>query len=538
MGESKGTEGVDVIPLNQPLTWTCPEGHMFRFRRRPLLSSCMFIFCFLIMERAAVYCLRTFLFRRIEKAVATSMQDATTGYVWISLYNGLYDLSPILLAVLSDTYLGNFKAIVVFGFTFVFGLVLVFLLNSSSLLASTAAPLWLNGIGLFIVTICAGGLLPLLTSFGARQFHPQSQTASGSRFFSLVYPMASLGAIIGTIIAVFVYTGTRKFAMVLLSAAILGGLGWLGFIFGTKLYIERCMHSQTARRFFSLVFDCVRKLSVSKNCASNGGKYPNAFVGDFALVFRLVPVFVCLIPLYLGQLQFFTMLRAVASQLATPNFAFSRRMPAEMLQLTEPLTAIAVSFILNEFLYPLLRRRNLMPSHLTRLTAAAFLIVIGFVGCLLVTMAQRSRALTQTELGAEGIPSLSIFVLIGPLVLFAVGQLLITSSGLELSWSYAPDGFKSISVALFSGIYAMGSILSVGLFGALPRVSEAQTSIGYATFARNRLYFVVCICLAGVSFISLICLRRFHAVTRERKIARDVEKRALEIAKARLYSKV
>ena len=521
MGESEEKNGVDGHPLSQPLTWICPEGHVVRFRRRPLLSSCMFIFCFLIMEWAAAYCLRTFLFRHLEKSMALKYSESTPVYLWVSVLSGIYDLSPILLASIGDTYLGNFKAIVVFGFMLSFGLILLVVMNHHWIMNELPA-FWMNGVGLCIVAISGGGMLPLLTAFGASQFHPRAQLASGSRFFSSVYPVASGGAIIGVIISIFVYAGTGVFSNVLLASAILGVFGWIAFLFGARLYTQRCMHTHTARRFFSLLWDCVRNRSLQKNAQSKGGSYPDSLVRDTGLVARLIPVFLCLIPLYLGQLQIFTTVRTMGIRMSRPSFV-GRVMPPELFLTIEPLTVIVVSAILNEFMYPALRKRNLMPSHITRLTAAAGSIMIGFIACLVIASIERTQGEPQ-----------SIFALVAPLVMFAIGQLLITSSGLELSYSYAPDSLKSVSAALFAGIYATGSLLSVGIFGSLRSLLDVVTPVdGEALYPRFDIYFSICAGLCLVSLVSLILLRSFHARTRQMKIERDVDQRALEIALAR-----
>jgi hypothetical protein len=537
MVDSGEMKGVDDSPVEQPLTWRCPEGHVFRFRRRPLLSSCIFIFCFLIMERAAMFAFRSFLYRFVGKSLAGGVEDATFTYMWIAIFFGVYDVSPILLALVSDTYLGCFKAIVVFGFTFVFGLTLAVLSNSIS--GNALPPIWLNAISLLIIAISSGGLTQLLVAFGGGQFHPRGQTSSGSRFFSLIYVMAGVGAIIGIVVAALVWNGGASlFYTVLLSAAVLAGAGWICFLSGTWLYVDRCIHPSSTLRIFSLAWDCIKQRSFDKNI----GKYSDKMVRDVRLVARLIPIFLFLIPLYSGQLQSLTTLRNMEKHMSGPRVSGAGTdgnagsfFCYELLLIAEPVTMIVVSLLLNEIIFPLLkrwRRGGLMITHLSRFVIASGFIAIGFIVCLLL-----QRRIVTSELEKPMRPS--VFLTLIPIVLFAIGQLLVTSSGLELSWSHAPNSLRSVSVAIFSSIYALGSWISLALFGAFKTflnndsvkqsgVFESKPSSGL------EIYYGVCAGLAGLSLVGLLCMRGFYERTRQMKIERDIEERAIEIALARL----
>ena len=469
------------------------------------------------MERAAVYGLRAFLYKFVSRSVTDRVADPASIYMWIAFFYGLYDLSPILLALASDTFLGCYKAIVVFGFTFVFGLALIVLMSS---------PLTglVSALAIFIVAISAGGLMQLLVTFGGGQFHPKSQTASGSRFFSLVYAISALGAVMGVVVAVSVWSdGYGDFFKVLLSIACMALAGWVSFLAGSWLYVNRCVHPSRTLRVLSLAWSCVRQRSFAKNMASNGGEYPDQQVRDLQLVARQMPVFFCLIPLYGGQLQILTTLRRMRTKFRT------REAPTvEWFVAAEPAAMLLATLLLNEVIYPLLKRkRNVVVTHLTRLVLAAGIIAMGFVFCIFFQRRlQTSVALT------------SIRWTLVPIVLFSVGQLLVTSSGLELSWSHAPDSLKSVSVALFSSIYALGSLLALALFAACrtPFAKGDSMPSPSSEFDGPEVYFAVNAGLCGLSLVGLLSLRSFYARTREMKIEREIEQRAIEIALARLES--
>jgi hypothetical protein len=83
---------------------------------------------------------------------------------------------------------------------------------------------------------------------------------------------------------------------------------------------------------------------------------------------------------------------------------------------------------------------------------------------------------------------------------------------------------KSVSVALFSSIYAFGSLISLGLFGTIGKIGKSGLEI----------YSAICGGLALVSLLGLTLMRPWYRRTRQMKIDRDIEERAIAIALARL----
>jgi hypothetical protein len=548
MGESGEKNGVVGIPLDHPLTWRCPEGHTFRFRRRPLLSSCIFIFCFLIAERAAVYAFKTFLPYTVSKTLGVDNMDTAPNYMWISLFFGVYDLSPILLALVSDTFLGCFKALVVFGFTFVFGLALSVLAYKPSLLSGSVDPTaskWITIIALFLVAISSGGLMQLLVTFGAGQFHPTSQTASGSRFLSQVYGLAGIGAVIGIIASTGIWYTFLEFYKVLFCIVLMAFMGWVCFLAGSWSYVDRCVHPRKTFKFLALAWECLKKRSFEKNMISYGGAHSDRTVMDLRLVVRLVPVFACLTPLYSGQLQILTTVRDLISRLPTEKLRDQTVLSPELFMIAEPLTMVLMATLLNGWLYPWLKRKwGLVITHLMRFVVAAGFMALGFVFCFLIDWLFAGTFRNQS--------TAAVFVTLVPIFMFATGQLLVMSSGLELSWSHAPEVLRSVSVALFSSIYAVGSLLSLGLFGIISATSpEKERNLGgnfnafkihafkpqdQRSMTGEHIYFIVNGSLCVVSLLCLLGLRGFYERTRQMKIERDIEQRAIEIALSRIQS--
>ena len=527
-----GMSGVDQKSHN---TWMCPEGHSFKFRRRPLVSSCVFIFCFFILERASAFMLKTFLYFFFERTLELDPFTPTSGYILISVFFGIHDMAPILISILNDGFLGGYKTIALFGFVYVFGLSLIALFNGSWF-PVPLGPSWCSIFALLtLVAVSAGGLVPALTAFGASQFHPQEQTVAGSKFFTFIFVALNLGAIIGVVTAVLLQA-QFQYGYVLLACAAAGCLGYIVFLAGTSTYVKRCVHSSQALSTLKLIAHVAWRRSFSKNRASNGGQFSDELVDDVCIFYRLLPVFICLIPLYLGQLQAFTTLRSMGYKLLRPGeFLERQKMPAELILLVEPVTAVLASVLFDQVLFPWLTRQKKMWTHLTRLTVGAVLISLGFF----TAFALQRFMMEYSELELKN--SLTIFCLVPQLVLFALGQFLIVSSGYALAYTHAPDSIKAVSVSVFSLIYSFGSVLSVCIFAAMrswldepDRKAWDGSFVDESITARFDVYYLIVASLCCCAVFGLVSLRRFYSDTRDMKIEREIEQKALQLVLVRL----
>ena len=541
MAEAEAKGG--YVASTAPLTWTCPEGHVFKYRRRPLLSSCIFIFCFYILENAAMYMLKTFLYLFFERNLNVNRFLPTLSYLLIAIFYGLQDMLPIFGSILTDGYLGGFNSVVIFGFLFVFGLSVSAIVVTGGD-GSPTGLVWCAMLAMFgLVAMSAGTLSSTLTSFGGSQFHPKEHVSSGSRFFSCLLPLGALGSIVGIFIAIMVYASNDLKSLVL-STAIVAGAGYFIFLSGSLLYVKRCVHSSSFMRNFVLVWDCIKSRSFDQNKLSKGGKYQDKLVDDVRLMARMLPIFASLIPLYAGQLQVLTTFRSLGYRLWRPtNFLVSDNphadlLPQEILLLVEPVSAVVLSLTLNQIVWPICKRFNSsLPTHLVRLCVGAALISIGFFASFGFS---RYLMTFQNEIYVKD--QVSIFNLVPMLVVFSIGQYLIVSSGYELSYSHSP--MKGVSVSLFLVIYSIGSVFALfGFLGFQSLIDEPgrTPSKGLNTdsplAARFDLYFLTNGCFSLGSLIALICLGKFYAKTREMKIERDLREKMLSVVHATLTTK-
>jgi dipeptide/tripeptide permease len=452
------------------------------------------------------------------------------------VFYGLHDILPIFGSILTDGYLGGYLSIVIFGFIFVFGLSVSALVASPGSTAPTGLA-WCSLLAMCLVAISAGTLSSSLTVFGGSQFHPIHQASSGGRFFSWIFNFSHFGAILGISIA-FIVLSLYNFKTVLMATAIMAGIGYISFISGSWTYVKRCAHGVSN---LGLVWDCLWARSFEKNKVSNGGKYSDKLVDDLAMMLRLVPIFGALIPLYIGQLQVLTTFRTIGYRLWMPiNVLNGKSLPQEILLFVEPATAFLLSFVLDGCIWPLYHRfGRSVPTHLTRLTIGGISIAIGFFASF--GFYRYFQQLSEIDVKS----TLSIYYLFPMLVLFAIGQTLIMSSGYQMSYTIVPERMKGFSVSLFLLTYALGSLLAMGEFAGFKllidepgRLVADGLRLSSPTESRFDLYFLMNGCLSIASVLCLVLLRNYYSKSRQMKIEADLRQRMIDIAVRRVVPQV
>ncbi|XP_010532219.1 PREDICTED: protein NRT1/ PTR FAMILY 5.1-like [Tarenaya hassleriana] len=189
-------------------------------RGRPVIASktgrwgaCSFLLGYETFERMAFYGIAanlvTYLTTRLHEDTISSVRNVNnwTGAVW---------LTPILGALLADSYLGRFWTFTIFSVVYVVGMVLLTMAVSLKSLSPTCE----NGVcnkassfqitffylSLYITALGAGGTKPTISTFGADQFddsNPREKELKIS-FFNWWMFTAFLGALFATVGLVYI----------------------------------------------------------------------------------------------------------------------------------------------------------------------------------------------------------------------------------------------------------------------------------------------------------------------------------------------
>uniref|UniRef100_A0A674BAF8 Solute carrier family 15 member 1 n=1 Tax=Salmo trutta TaxID=8032 RepID=A0A674BAF8_SALTR len=112
-------------------------------------------------------------------------------------------LTPILGAIVADSWLGKFKTIVYLSIVYTVGQVVMAVIH---LLA-------MSMVGLFLIALGTGGIKPCVAAFGGDQFEDH-QEKQRSTFFSIFYLSINAGSLLSTVITP-ILRGTRYMTIVM-----------------------------------------------------------------------------------------------------------------------------------------------------------------------------------------------------------------------------------------------------------------------------------------------------------------------------------
>ena len=168
-----------------------------------------------------------------------------------------------------------------------------------------------------------------------------------------------------------------------------------------------------------------------------------------------------------------------------------RQLSPAQLQAASPLLAVVLVPLLGAVVFPALARRGVAPSPLARMSAGMFVAVLSFA----------AAAIVQTLVDAGHAPH-ALWQL-PQYLLLAVGEVLVSVTGLELSFTQAPRAMRSTVLSIWFLTIFGGNLLTV-------LVTEFVRLEGAAWF-----WFFAAVMLAG----TLV----FRAIARVWRVARAEE---------------
>ncbi|XP_032880749.1 solute carrier family 15 member 2-like [Amblyraja radiata] len=113
-------------------------------------------------------------------------------------FMGLAYFTPVLGALIADSWLGKFKTIVILSIVYIIGLV-VTSIGAIPPVGNHTVHLVLSMFGIFLIALGAGCIKPCVAAIGGDQFE-EGQNVERRRFFSFFYLCINAGSLLSTII--------------------------------------------------------------------------------------------------------------------------------------------------------------------------------------------------------------------------------------------------------------------------------------------------------------------------------------------------
>lgn len=485
---------------DRPLRHVDLKGNASFYSLRPISYSVGLILIVELMERFAFYGVYytqtlylTGVYNKHWNPGFTSVDAAT----YVSISTAVAYTTPFIGAILSDTFLGDYKSIL-FGCIFLYlpGLALVAMTTVPGLLGDEFNTTALSVAVLFLWPMGTGLIKSVVNVFGARQFHPFLQSSLIESYYVNFYASINVGALLGILILPSI--AQRHVTLAYTIPVVLLGSAVALFALWTPRYVI----GQPSHSLF-------RRQKRNDN--------------DTIPLSTMFQISLLIVPFCIAYSQMPT---TFIVQGTVMNKAWGFIDPATI-NLIDTLSVLVFGYLTGTYLYPALQKRNIKIPTTHKFALGSFLGVLSILWALVV------EAKIHAAYAADG-SRICILWQAPSYVLIGAGEIFAVSAAYEVAFTASSPQTKSLASAI--NIFCVGGIpnaLCIFLYQACQgwfRNSRGDTNIQHIadyTTAHVGHYFsvLVVILIIGVVLNVLPFIRDMVDAT---------EKKAAEIVKTPL----
>ncbi|KAH6818965.1 Major facilitator superfamily protein [Perilla frutescens var. frutescens] len=488
----------------------------------------------------------------------------------VTNFIGTVFLLALLGGYLSDSYLGCFWTMLIFGFVELSGFILLSVQAHLPQLKPAACDMVVVGaqceeakgfkalvffVALYLVALGSGCVKPNMIAHGADQFN-QNQSKKLSSYFNAAYFAFAMGELIALTILVYVQTHSGMDVGFGVSAAAMA-MGLITMIAGTLLYRNKppqgsiltpiaqvivaatlkrkevCpsdpgmlhgTHSKEPNAFSNLQltqrFRFLNKACIKMNEEEEGSKKKNEIenpwkvcsieqVEEVKTIISIVPIFGCTIIFntILAQLQTFSVQQG--SSMNTHIWK-SFHIPPASLQAIPYLMLIFIVPLYDAFFVPFARRftgHQSGISPLHRIGAGLFLATFSMIAAALIEQKRRNVSSHQNQ-------SLSIFWITPQFLIFGVSEMLTAVGLIEFFYKQPLKGMQAFLMAITYCSYSFGFFFSSVLVSLVNNLSSGWLSHNNLNKDRLDLFYWLLAILSFLNFLNYLFCSRWYARNR------------------------
>ncbi|KAJ4933712.1 hypothetical protein JOQ06_030536 [Pogonophryne albipinna] len=381
-------------------------------------------------------------------------------------------LTPILGAIVADSWLGKFKTIIYLSIVYAIGQVTMAIsaihditdYNKDGTPDNMTFHVVLSMVGLFLIALGTGGIKPCVAAFGGDQFsnHQEKQRRT---FFSVFYLCINGGSLLSTIITPIlraqdcgIYSKQKCYSLAFGVPAALMLVALVVFIIGSGMYYK----AEPQGNIMGSVCKCIGKL----------------LIAQIKMVLKVLF-------LYIPLPMFWTLFDQKGSRWTLQatnmdgNFGLLVIQPDQM-QTVNPILILTLVPIMDSLIYPLIKKCGLNFTAIFTLQSGSQSCEYSrdfgfgssytfFIPSTLVIGQNCQGAITESE---DIEPNSAHMALQIPQYFFiTVGEVMFSVTGLEFSYSQAPSNMKAVLQAGWLLTVAVGNfiVLIVAELAKLPK---------------------------------------------------------------------
>ncbi|KAM7065968.1 solute carrier family 15 member 1 [Acridotheres tristis] len=309
-------------------------------------------------------------------------------------------LTPILGAIIADSWLGKFKTILYLSIVYAIGQAVLSVGSISELTGGSAnnlAPnIALSMIGLILIALGTGGIKPCVSAFGGDQFEENQERQRGT-FFSLFYLSINAGSLLSTLITPTlrasecgIHTKQECYPLAFGVPAVLMAVALVVFIIGSRMYkkvkprgnimleVSKCVGFAIKNRFRHRSKEFPKR-EHWLDWASD--KYDKRLIAQTKMVLRVLFLY---IPLPMFWAVFDQQGSRWTLQATAMNGDFGFQIQPDQMQIVNPILIVVMVPVVDSLVYPLIKKCKLNFTPLKKMTVGMFLGSLAFVAAALV----------------------------------------------------------------------------------------------------------------------------------------------------------
>ncbi|KAF7711081.1 solute carrier family 15 member 1b isoform X2 [Silurus meridionalis] len=353
-------------------------------------------------ERFSYYGMRTVLVLYFRYFLRWDDDLATTIY---HTFVALCYLTPILGAIIADSWLGKFKTIVYLSIVYTIGQAVMAVSaihditdeNHDGSPDNMTLHVALSMVGLLLIAFGTGGIKPCVAAFGGDQFEDH-QEKQRSTFFSIFYLSINAGSLLSTVITPIlraqecgINSQQKCYPLAFGVPAALMAVALLVFILGSSMYVKAAPKGNIMLE----VCKCIG-FAIKNRFKHRSSSYPKReHWMDWAeekydkLLIAQVKMVVKVLFLYIPLPMFWALFDQQGSRWTLQattmngNFGFFTVQPDQM-QTVNPILILAMVPVVDNLIYPLIKKCGLNFTPLKKMTTGMFLAALAFVAAALV----------------------------------------------------------------------------------------------------------------------------------------------------------
>jgi len=433
------TECISATDPSKPLRHVDDKGNVSYYSLRPMSTSVCCILIVELLERFAYYGIYytqtlylTGVYNPDWNAGFTSVDAAS----FVSISTAVAYTTPFVGAILADTALGDYQAIVVGALVmYLPGIFLVTLTSIPGFLgAEEFQTTWYSVAVLFLWPLGTGMVKSVVNVFGAKQFHPILQSSLIESYYVQFYTSINIGALMGItlipIIAQHNVTIAYSIPVAMLS------MGVLLFVLWTPRYVRSKPRGDL--RLCSL-FGKRRQASAGSRSSSSASKIS---------LYKTFRISALVIPFCIAYSQQPTTL-IVQGTVMKKAFGF---IDAATMNSMDAISVLVFGYLVGSHLYPWLNRRGIKIPTTYKFALGSFCGALSIMWALVVeSLIHRSWQRDHVQI--------SVLWQSPSLALIGLGEIFAVSAAYEVAFTASSPQNKALASAV--NIFCVGGIPNV-----------------------------------------------------------------------------